>query len=310
MEVVGVEPAEGLAQIHELGQGEILVEDHAGGAGLQQGAHGGQVAGPPVDGPIQGQHQEILLAFDPPEVVAPGDNPPAVHLLLVGAAAHVLKRLDAIEDAAARRRHVKTGAEVASRVRKPDRNPAENVDDLAEAQEVDLHVVVDRHFESGAHRFDQQLGAADPQRGRDLVIGRAGYRNPQVPGHRQHPGRSRHGVQPQQHDGVGQAPALLVHGAADRHRIAGIEAAGAVGADQQEVHRLPGRGVADQHRLPEAIGAYRHPLELQGPAVKGRDEPGRNHRAGDHGQAHDDHEALRPRAPQHHPGSARHGRPS
>jgi hypothetical protein len=185
------------------------------------------------DGP-----HELLLAADAAEVGVDvpgpdeGERLDPVHLL--AAWPHVQVGVAVVEA-------------VAAAVAQGD--PAEGVDHLQEAGEVDLGVVVHGQPRRLRDRLDQQVGAAEGVGGVDLV-GAAVDAGPQVARERHH-----HRLVPvrahmQHDDGVGAPPGHLHR--LDPAQLAAAQAGPRVRADEQDVHRPAGgdRGQVPHRPLP------------------------------------------------------------
>jgi hypothetical protein len=130
-------------------------------------------------------------------------------------------------------------------------DPAEGVDHLQEAGEVDLGVVVDGQPGRLRDRLDQQVGAAQGEGGVDLAgvaVDLGAQVTRQEDQHRPVPP----GAHVQDHDGVG-APAGHVH-RLDPAELPAAQPVPGVGADQQDVHRLAGPDRGQVGHRPPALG--------------------------------------------------------
>ena len=123
---------------------------------------------------------------------------------------------------------------VPQRLVEVDRDAVDGLDQLLEAEEVDLDVVVDGDAEVLRDGGDQGL-APGGEGGVDLRLAPVGDGDPEVAGEGQQLGLGLVGVDPQDHDRVGE-DALVVAGGG----VVLVEAGGAVRADQQVVLRLAG----------------------------------------------------------------------
>ena len=182
------------------------------------------------------------------------------------------------------------GAAGAHRLVEVDGHPADRVDELLERREVDLHVVVDRDAEVLLDRLDEALRGGRPVALERLVDAalrvRAGDGDPQVARERQQPGGRVLRVEPQHHDRVGAGPG---DGAATPgHGVIGVEAGVVVRADEQVVHRRPGRTVLG---LAEGVAAELDPGDVAELVVEVGEGAGGAERADDA----DDVEEIRSR---------------
>ena len=142
--------------------------------------------------------------------------------------------------------HVEVGQLVVHVVRRTDRDPADGVDDVHEATEPDLDVVVDVDAGVLLDGPDQQLRAAEREGRVDLGRAVAGDRHQRVAGDRH--GQRRAAPRVHQHDGVG----ALAGGVAGVELLAlfGGEALARVAADEEVVGaRLVGRSVTRWERV-------------------------------------------------------------
>src|SRR3546814_6496446 len=98
-------------------------------------------------GPPQRPHDEVLLAADAAEVGGGVGAPATVDVLLVLPGPHVCQRLLRTQRDAAGLLDREAGAAVAGWVLEPHLDAVDRIDEVAEAREVDLHVVVDRSEE-------------------------------------------------------------------------------------------------------------------------------------------------------------------
>ena len=96
---------------------------------------------------LQRPHDEVLLAADPPEVGGAVGPPAPVLVDLEVAGPDVREGLLAVEGDAPGLLDVEAGPGVAGRVGEVHVDPVDDVDEVLEAGEVDLDVVVDRDAE-------------------------------------------------------------------------------------------------------------------------------------------------------------------
>ena len=175
----------------------------------------------------EGPADEVLLAAMRPRSPVPSTSqrPSAEHL--VGAGAGEGEGLLRVERDAAGVGDVEPGVAVAHRLGEVHRHPVDGRDQVPEAGEVDLDVVVHREVEGVGDRGDQRSGPA--------LDGGVDPRVPPVPaigtqrsrGSDSSVARSRDGLDPQEHDRVGADADVP----ADPDRVVVGEAVGGVGAD-------------------------------------------------------------------------------
>ncbi len=243
---------------------------------------------------------EHLLPRDAPEVGGGIGLPLAILVqVLEVAGANELPRLLAVEHLALGCRHVQTGVAVANGSVEPHRHAADGIDELLEALEVDLDVVVDRDVEVVLDGVDQRLHAVRMGGVDALRLAGAGDRDVQVAREGEHVGLLLLRVDPQHHDRVG----ALASGVAQEVPGVGVgrvDALAAVRAHQQEVGRFTRLGP-----LEVDVG---HTVDLPVPDP----EVPRHARGADAGHhdhaADDDHDPLSPGAvPRAGRGGGRHG---
>ena len=195
--------------------------------------------------------EELLLAQHPAEVAGGVGHLLAVDHLDVVAGAHERRAPAAPSSSTGPASlHVEAGVAVERRVREVDRDAAQRVDELGEADEVDLEVVVDRDAERLLHGEDQPARAAVVG-GVDLLraVG-LGDRHVEV-------ARDRHHHR------------LAVHEPEQQHRVGSLAAAvgeaGRVEPGVDEVLDVARVGADDQ-----VVGAARRPCSARRPAGSSR----------------------------------------
>ena len=158
-EVVGVELREGAAEAEQVAGVEVLVEAHVGHAGRHELVERDRVAEALAHRLGDGPPDEDLLAGDATEVGGGVAVPVAVLVLVLEVARPgELAGLLAVEHLALRLGDVEARCgESRTRRVEPHRDAADRVDELLEADEVDLHVVVDRDAEVVLDGVDQRL---------------------------------------------------------------------------------------------------------------------------------------------------------
>ena len=195
------------------------------------------------------------------------------------------ERLLAVEAMAAGGVDLQTGFLVLGRCREVDGHRADRVDDLLEAGEVDLQVVVDRDVEVLLDRLDDALRTA-VERGVELRAAQAGDLHPQVARERhQQPGVGVR-VDVGDHDRVGALTRLL--GRVPEVRLVGrvLDERARVRADDEEVRGLAPLRLRERARV--------EPGGLRGVDLVGRDpvrhaDPARGE---DRHEQQREHEAL------------------
>ena len=160
----------------------------------------------------------------------------------------------------------------------PHGHAADGVDQLLEADEVDLHVVVDRDVEVVLDGVDERLGAVGVRGVDARGLAGAGDREVEVAREREDVGLLRLGIDPQHHDRVGAVAAGVAEEAAGVG-VGGVDALAAVGAHQQVVGGLAAAGgqvdVVDPGDLPEPdaeVGRHRCRPEADDDDEAARDE--------------------------------------
>ena len=186
--------------------------------------------------PPQGPHDEVLLAADPAEVGRAVAPPATVLVDLEVAGPHVGERLLAVEGDAARLLDVEERARVAGRVGEVHLHPVDHVDELLEAGEVDLDVVVDRDAQVALDRVDELAGSAALDGAVEALGAPARQRHPQVAWQREQRCPLGAGVEPQDHHRVRAQPADVPPPGAGG--VVRRQVGGAVDADEQEVAGL------------------------------------------------------------------------
>jgi len=286
-QILGGEAAEALTEVDEVVDRQALVDGHAAQPGVDEGVERDGVADALVDGPLDGVADEVLLAGDAAEVTRAVVLPLAVLQVVEVARADIGQRLVGAEGDAAGAGDVEAGLGVPQLLVEVHGDAVDGLHQFLEAPEVHLHVVVDRDAEVLLDGGDQRVPTGG-QRGVYLGLAPVGDGHPEVAREGQELGLGLVGVDPQDHDRVGEDALVDTDGGVVR-----IEPLGAVGADQQVVLGLAG---VDGF-LGEDVGAdveALHLVELVVGVAQGRGQPEGHH---DHADVEGDQEALRPGPP-------------
>ena len=155
-ESAGVHAQEHAHEAEDLRPGELRVDLELGEHRVGQGQRGLRVVPDASAGRMLHRADEQLLASRPVEIgMGARVGPHAVDQRLEVATADPLECLRPVERLAPRAWKVETGEHVARGAGSGDADAAEDVDDLLEGSEVDLHVVVDRDAEARVQRRDE-----------------------------------------------------------------------------------------------------------------------------------------------------------
>jgi len=251
LEGVDVGGAELADELLDVTHAECVVERHGLGGGVDEAQGGGGVADAPVDGTLGGAADEVLLAADAAEVARRVTDPLAVLLVFEVARPGVGQGLDGVEGDAPGLLQQQSGVGVTDGRGEVDRHALQHLDEVPESLEVDLDVVLDGDAEVRLDRLDEIGGAIGTSDGGvDLrLAARRLDRHVAVTGDRQQRRGLRPGVDPEDHDHIGEALTLE---AAVADRVGGGETVGVVGPDEEDVlglvlRHLRGEGQPDRH---------------------------------------------------------------